>query len=526
MKKSLLTAVCLILSGLLFAVPAFAAQTIADFESGNVTPNNMGGNVGMMSGDGAHDTVATIVTTPVQQGTNALSLAYTNTADSTWSGMYQFMSATSGGYFDASTYETLKVWVRGAIGGETFTIEMQDGSINAAVTLASISGFSGGLTTGWQELSIPLTNFTGLNRAHITQMNIVFSTLGTGTVYIDDARFVEAVSGGGGSSSSLTLADYESGVFSPNNLGGTDGTMSGDGAHDPVATITTTNPQEGINALSLVYTNTADSTWSGIYQFMSATSGGYLDASSYDTVKIWVRGASGGETFDIEMQDGSINAAVSLTSISGFSGGLTTGWQEVSIPLSNFTGLNVAHVTQMNIVFKALGTGTVYFDNSRFTGPETPTSDGSTSVTVTVKNYTVSVEVTGTVNIGQLIVGTTGYSPAAVTVRNNGNVTESFWLSLTNPSGWTSASTQGNNQFVLMGAFDTAGGSSFAWSNVEHVLTTTPAKSSETRFAGSETGLGVEIDTTRNLWFAFAAPTQTSVETAQVIPVTITASIE
>lgn len=526
MKKSILAAVCLVVAGLMFAMPAVAAQTIADYESGVVSPNNLSGVVGGMSGDGAHDPVTTVVTTPVQQGTNAMSLTYTNTAGSTWSGIYQFMNATQTTPFNASGYATLNIWARGAVGGEKFKVELQVGANPAvAVAIDSLTGFSGGLTNGWQEIVIPLSSFTGINLAQLTQLNIVIDTLGTGTVYFDNIRFVEASTGGSGTfNTTLIMANYENGATSPNNLGGAIGGMSPD-AHDPTLTVVTTPVQEGGYALSMAYNFSISTSggWCGMWQQL-ASDGSGIDVSAYDSFRLFARGISGGELFKIEAKDvAGHSATINIADLTGFSGGLTVNYQEIVIPLSAFTGVDMATLKEINYVCdQAPNNRTIYIDNVRFTGTVT---GGQTTVTVTVKNYTVSVEVTGTVSLGQLIVGTTGYSPSAVTVTNNGNVAESFWLSLGNPSGWTSGSAAGANQFVLMGAFDAAGGSTFGWNVANHVLTTSPVKSSATRFAGSQTGQEVAISASRSLWFAFCAPTSTSVETAQVIPVTITASI-
>jgi len=343
-------------------------------------------------------------------------------------------------------------------------------------------------------------------------------------VYFDYARFVETISGGsGGTSISLVFANYESGLVSPINLGGAVGGMSPDG-NDPVLSIVSSPVQEGSKAFSLGFNYSVSGGWCGIWQQLTAASGAY-DVSAYDTYKLYVAGKNGGEKFKIEMKDtNNVSFVKNIADIAGFSGGLSTTYQEISIPLSDFTGVDMSLLKEINYVFDQLPNGsTVYIDNVRFTGT---IPGGQTTVTVTVKNYTVSVEITGSVSLGELIVGTTGYSPLAVSVKNNGNISESFWLSLTNPSGWTSGSSAGANQFVLMGAFDAAGGAGFPWNVSNHALTTSPAKSSATRFAGSQSGLAVPINDTRSLWFAFGAPTTTTVETAQTIPVTITAEIQ
>jgi hypothetical protein len=527
MKRSLVVLVCLLASVFVMSAPAFAALTIADYESGAVSPNSLSGAVGGMSGDGLHDPVLVVVSTTAAQGSRSLELTY-NLPAAQWCGIWQKVNA-GGTTINASAYQSIHLWAKGKAGGEKFKVELKDGSSHSAqVSIDSLTGFTGGLSTTFQEIVIPLTSFTGVLTNGILEINYVIDAAGSGTIYLDNVSFVEATSGGGSSTgtvNTLVFANYESGSASPNNLGGNTGGMSPD-SHDPTITVVSSPVQEGSKALSMQY-NFSTSTgggWCGMWQQLAVGGAGY-DVSGYDTFKLYVAGSVGGEKFKIEMKDVAGNTAtVNITSLTGFSGGLTTAYQEVVIPLASFSGVSMSTLKEINYVCdQTPNNRTIYIDNVRFTGAAT---GGSTTVTVTVKNYTVSVNVTGTVNLGQLIVGATGYAASAVVVENSGNVKESFWLSLTNPSGWTSASTSGDNQFVLMGAFDATGGALFPWNVANDVVTTSPSKASATRFAGSQSGLGVDIGGSRNLWFAFGAPTHTTVETAQVIPVTITASIE
>lgn len=528
MKRSVIVLICLIASVFVMSAPAFADLTIADYESGSVSPNSLGGPIGGMSGDGAHDPTLVVISSNVEQGTKALELTYDIPA-AQWCGIWQKVNAAQT-TIDASSYQSISIWAKGKAGGEVFKVELKDGSNNSfQVAINTLTGFSGGLSTSYQQVVIPLSSFTGVSMATLKEINLVIDSAGASTIYLDNATFVSPSSGGGSSSSgtvtTLTLANYESGSVSPNNLGGAVGGMSPD-SHDPTLTVVTTPVQEGTHALSMQY-NFSTSTgggWCGIWQQM-ASGGTGIDVSSYDSFRFYARGSAGGELMKIELKDVAGNSAqINLSAVSGFSGGLSTSYQEVVIPLASFAGVSMTSLKEVNYVFdQSPNNRTIYIDNVRFTGVST---GGSTTVTVTVSNYTVSVNVTGSVNLGALIVNATGYSSAAVAVQNSGNVKESFWLSLTNPSGWTSGSSAGDNQFVLLGAFDAAGGASFPWSVTNNVISTTPSKATATRFAGSQSGLGVDIGASRNLWFAFGAPTHTSVTSAQVIPVTITASIE
>jgi len=111
-----------------------------------------------------------------------------------------------------------------------------------------------------------------------------------------------------------------------------------------------------------VYTNIAGG-WSGWYnQFASFPK----DMSSYTNLKFYVKGASGGENFEIIVEDtsdpGGKKQITNYTTV-------TTNWQEVSIPLSDF-GEDLTNIKNpYNICFSAGVTGgdaTVYIDYVRW----------------------------------------------------------------------------------------------------------------------------------------------------------------
>lgn len=144
------------------------------------------------------------------------------------------------------------------------------------------------------------------------------------------------------------------------------------------------------------------------------------------------------------------------------------------------------------------------------------------SVTVTIQNLSIST--TGPVAYGTLLVSSTTVSTDSSHVINDGNVTETYDLKLTDPAGWTAVSgAPGAEQYRLSAQFNatqpTAG--SFG---ADHDLTTTDQTSSATIFAGDQTGLSVAASAALYLWFKFEAPTSTTVTTQQSITVTLTAS--
>ncbi len=110
-------------------------------------------------------------------------------------------------------------------------------------------------------------------------------------------------------------------------------------------------------------------------------------------------------------------------------------------------------------------------------------------------------------------------------VTNDGNISENFTLSLTNPVGWTAGTTAGNEVYVLKGLFvgdsDNPSGTHFV---SDDVIETSPQVASATKFGDAEMsvhGASVPVNDSRYLWFQFQAPTATTVTTQQGITVTI-----
>jgi hypothetical protein len=146
------------------------------------------------------------------------------------------------------------------------------------------------------------------------------------------------------------------------------------------------------------------------------------------------------------------------------------------------------------------------------------------SVTVTIQNLSVSA--TGPIAFGTVVAGSETVSGSASTVTNDGNVTETYSLSLTNPASWTAvqAAPSAAEEYALLAKFNSSAPTAASFSYANHALSTTSVASSGTKFAGDETGLSVAASGTRSLWFRFNAPTSTAVTTQQTITVTVTAA--
>jgi hypothetical protein len=145
------------------------------------------------------------------------------------------------------------------------------------------------------------------------------------------------------------------------------------------------------------------------------------------------------------------------------------------------------------------------------------------NVTVTIQN--LSVATTGPIGFGTVTSGSETVSGSASTVTNDGNVTETYLLSLTNPGGWTAVQGEpAAEQYALLAEFNTTAPAAGAFTYTDHALSTSSVASSATKFAGDQTGLSVPASATRSLWFRFNAPTSTTVTAQQTILVTVTAA--
>ena len=145
------------------------------------------------------------------------------------------------------------------------------------------------------------------------------------------------------------------------------------------------------------------------------------------------------------------------------------------------------------------------------------------SVTVTIQNLSVSTS--GPIAFGTVVSGSQTVSSGASTVTNDGNVTETYSLSLTNPTTWTAvqAAPSSAEEYALLAEFSSAAPAAGSFTYANFPLSTTPVVCSATKFAGDQTGLSVTAGGVRSLWFRFNAPTSTAVTTQQSITVTITA---
>ncbi len=145
------------------------------------------------------------------------------------------------------------------------------------------------------------------------------------------------------------------------------------------------------------------------------------------------------------------------------------------------------------------------------------------TVTVTIQNLSVSA--TGPIAFGTVIAGSITVSNDSSVVTNDGNVTETYSLDVTEPASWTAVQTgTGVDEFALLALFNVLKPAVGDFDYTNDALTTTPVAASATKFAGDQDGLSVAASGVVILWFKFEAPSTSTVFTEQSITVTVTAA--
>lgn len=227
-----------------------------------------------------------------------------------------------------------------------------------------------------------------------------------------------------------------------------------------------------------------------------------LTAGTNYSLKAWIMTENwGSPTTKLRVAFKDAGGAVLRTDEATVLNGQSAAWTQLSI----YTDASPANTVSATISLVG-SNGTVYFDDIVFEA-----ASNSTVVSVIIVNPEVSVQVTGTVNLGTVVAGQTAVSASAVTIMNSGTTNATFKLGLTNPAGLTAVNTDaelGVDKFVLNTAFNSD--ANVTWNTANHHLETVAATCTNTRFAGNQTGVSVAANATRDLWVQFKAPTLVS----------------
>ena len=110
-----------------------------------------------------------------------------------WCGYYTLLNEIDGAYYDLSWYDKLTFMVKGEKGGEAFEIGMADRNwltIGDSVKAGPIEKYlPGGVTTVWQEVTVPLQDFGLLDFSQMGSFVINFYKKQEGVLYVDDLKF-------------------------------------------------------------------------------------------------------------------------------------------------------------------------------------------------------------------------------------------------------------------------------------------------------------------------------------------------
>ena len=183
-------------------IPAYAATVVIDdFE--DQTTNKVGGrsNTYVMAPSRA---LAVKVTEGAHGGAKALMIKFDKKDkggpydSGGWCGYYTLVKAGPR-YFDATPYQSITFWVKGAAGDEKFAVGFADkhwDEVGDSVKSEQIGIYlpSAKVTTEWQKATIPLSVFM-LELKELASVSICFEGslfpggAGKGTIYIDDLAF-------------------------------------------------------------------------------------------------------------------------------------------------------------------------------------------------------------------------------------------------------------------------------------------------------------------------------------------------
>jgi len=224
---------------------------------------------------------------------------------------------------DLSPYRTMTFWIKGAKGGESFEIGMNDTISNKredAVMAGSIYRYlPGGITPEWQRVTIPLEDFFGTDLKRVYSIVFNFNEDGKGTFWMEGPFFHPEA-----------MVDREQQVVDKgelllDNFDHSDLNLMGRKANAFKRLPSTCEfsrverPRRGDHGRSLRIDFRKEATgWCGYYTLLNQIDGAYYDLSSFKEVRFWVRGAEGGEPFEVGMADRSwitIGDSVKITDI-------------------------------------------------------------------------------------------------------------------------------------------------------------------------------------------------------------------
>jgi RHS repeat-associated protein len=254
--------------------------------------------------------------------------------------------------FDLRPYNALTFLIKGAGGGEKAKVGLVDSSDNEHKILVS-EYLPGGITTQWQQVRIPFAAFTHVaDWSSMSKLVISLENgLGTseGIIDIDDIEFER-------SGSVPIVVDNFNDMTDENGLAGLYSTYA-NGAATIEAGYDTALKHGGAGAsyrIAYDVTETDDAFLSSDLMV--------LNASGYDTLSFYIKGAAGGEKPNVYLSDGIVRRYVDVEEYAP----ITVSWQKIDVPLEDFIkqGIDATDLRYVQLAFEwEQLQGTVYLDD-------------------------------------------------------------------------------------------------------------------------------------------------------------------
>ena len=311
------------------------------------------------------------------EGSHCLQLNYDVSAVTSYAGYYSKLES-----HNITPYTKLSFWIKGSSGGEFFKIELKNNGTTSywydaggatseqthyyrnTASLYINDYLDGGVTTSWQNVKIPLQAFANLDSiSSMKELVVSFENAQAvinqsptaGSIYIDKIELLnETVN--------AIRIDHYGDKLSVNALGGQMGNMPAEPPSVPNSfhSFSLTEYHNWPNSLLSEYE--VPTGWSGIFVIFGGgytdgtvekpDKGGWIpvqqDMSGFNYLTFYAKARAEAENpkyIKIELKDASNSEGKYIT-------GLTTSWQKFTIPLTDFTTINKASLTQMSIVYE------------------------------------------------------------------------------------------------------------------------------------------------------------------------------
>ncbi len=277
---------------------------------------------------------------------------------------------------DLSQYSVMTFMLKGANGGESFRVGMNDSVSNKRedmVCIGSINRFlpgCGSVTRDWQIVRIPMKEFYGPDIKQVFSLTFDINEETSGTFWIDDLRFYR--------DDPLDMPDIsEIGYLLLDNFDYSYLNLLGrkTNTYKKLPSLCSHTLDKDVfygekgKSLRIDYDKRGTG-WCGYFSLLNQIDGEWYDLSKFDRVSFMVKGKKGGENFTIGLADKSwviIGDSLKAGTVNQYlNNGVTTEWQEVVIPLCDFGLLDLTEMGSFVIDFHRKQKGTIWIDDLKF----------------------------------------------------------------------------------------------------------------------------------------------------------------